>query len=200
MSDENLYGFLERRERELRHQIAALKGQIAQIQGQLAQREHELAEIVRVQASRTVAGGPIAALTQTNNNALVSGEISDKATFAGTVSTPPELARRFAEMTIKELVVQSLLDNFPNGATAAQIREFIRDAYGRPIEPSSLRPQMHRLKADAILEQNALSGDIWNLNPAAKVGFRMYDHPTSRKAMKALQDEPDPVNALHVKK
>src|SRR5258706_231617 len=41
MSDENLYEFLNRRERELTHQIAGLKGQLEQVRGQLVQREHE---------------------------------------------------------------------------------------------------------------------------------------------------------------
>src|SRR5260370_11413708 len=101
---------------------------------------------------------------------------------------PADLAQRFAEMTIKELVVQSLLDHFRTGGTATQIRDFIRDAYGRPIPPSSLRPQMQRLKADNKLEHDP-STDTWNLTKAARVGYRLYDHPTSRKAMKELMDE-----------
>jgi hypothetical protein len=38
MIDENLYAFVARRDRELTHQIAALKGQITQLTGELAQR------------------------------------------------------------------------------------------------------------------------------------------------------------------
>jgi hypothetical protein len=34
----------------------------------------------------------------------------------------------YADKTIKQLVVQALFDHFPNGGTAADIRDFIRDA------------------------------------------------------------------------
>jgi hypothetical protein len=47
--------------------------------------------------------------------------------------------------TIKEMVIQALLDRFPKGALLADIRDFIQDAYGRDLLPSSLRTQMHRL-------------------------------------------------------
>jgi hypothetical protein len=42
MSDENLYEFVTRRERELIAQISATRGQINLLHGQLAQREIEL--------------------------------------------------------------------------------------------------------------------------------------------------------------
>ena len=58
-------------------------------------------------------------------------------------------------MTIKKLVIQALLDHLKMGANAALMRDFIRDAYGRKIEPSSLRPQLHRLKADGVLTHDS---------------------------------------------
>lgn len=69
---------------------------------------------------------------------------------------------RYAHMTIKQMVVQALLDHFPKGASAAEIREYIRDGYGREVDPSSLRPQMHRLKAAGVLLHYA-ADDVWNL-------------------------------------
>src|SRR5205807_5350620 len=93
-----------------------------------------------------------------------------------------ELSPRYQTMTQKELVVQAILDNFKNGGTAAEIRDFIRDAYGIVIAPSSLRPQMHRLKADGVLTHDP-STDTWNLVPDKRVGYALYDHPTSRAAM-----------------
>ena len=76
-------------------------------------------------------------------------------------------AARYAHMTIKQMVVQALFDHFPVGATAAQIREYIKDGYGRAVEPASLRPQMHRLKADRVLIHNP-EGDLWDLPPAVR--------------------------------
>ena len=93
-------------------------------------------------------------------------------------------------MTIKELVIQALLDHFPNGGSSQDIRDFIRDAYRRVIPPSSLRPQLHRLKVDQILGQDP-STDTWNFQDGKrKALYAMYDHPTSRRAMRELQDEP----------
>jgi hypothetical protein len=98
---------------------------------------------------------------------------------------------KYAKMTIKELVIQALIDHFPNGGTLTEIRNFIQLGYGRAIEPASLRPQMHRLKADEILFQ---VGDVWNLNTAKRQIYMRYDHPTSRAAMKELKDEPEQRN------
>jgi hypothetical protein len=192
MADENLYAFLARRERELIHQIAGLKGQLSQISGQLAQREHELKEILRMRAAGTIAGGGSVPnlLPSKNTNAVISGE-TPQGRFVGRHYTidaaPADPAQRYVEMTIKELVIQALLDHFPDGGTPVDIRDFIQDAYGRDIIPSSLRPQMHRLKADGVLGQDP-STDTWNFRDGKRPLYAMYDHPTSRKAMKELQD------------
>jgi hypothetical protein len=36
-------------------------------------------------------------------------------------------------MTIKELVIQALIDHFPKGGTMMEIRDFIRLGYGKTI-------------------------------------------------------------------
>ena len=99
----------------------------------------------------------------------------------------------YQNKTLKELTIQALIDNFPDGATIAAIREFILDAYGRPLALASLRTQMHRLKADSILEFDP-SSEIWNLDARKRVLYGMYDHPTSRAAMRELQDDPENTN------
>jgi len=179
---ESLRSFLERRKRELAAQVAALRGQIGP-------KEQELAEIELVIAALP----PIGLLPQTSPPRGLLGNVEAEAlsllAFYNDTPLVLEMAARYQKMTIKELVVQAFLDHFPNGATAAQIRDFIRDAYGRDIEASSLRPQMHRLKSAGRLLFNP-EGDIWNLDPRARLLYSRYDHPTSRKAMKELQDEP----------
>jgi len=183
LREETTNQFLDRREKELVAQIAALRGQ-------LSPKEAELSQIQRMRASLTIAGGNVltshnalAAVVTPNssanvayNNALVS--------VIGGQSAPP-----YPTMTIKELTIQALLDHFPNGGTAAEIRDFIRDAYRRTVEPSSLRPQMHRLKAAGSLVHDA-STDTWNLDPRKRQLYTMYDHPTSRRGMPELQDDP----------
>ena len=93
----------------------------------------------------------------------------------------------YGSKTIKELTIQALLDHFPNGGSAVAIRDFIRDAYSRTIEPSSLRAQMHRLKADSILGHDP-STDTWNFRDGKRALYGTY--PTPRKLMKELQDGP----------
>jgi hypothetical protein len=96
---------------------------------------------------------------------------------------------KFAHMTIKELVIQAILDHFPEGGRTANIREFIREGYGRDIEAASLRPQMHRLKAEGILFFRP-ENETWNINPQKRRIYMRYNHPSSRKEMSELQDEP----------
>jgi hypothetical protein len=126
--------------------------------------------------------GPSPALNSLNS--LLSG--SEKPGASDLINV---LHSTYATRTIKELVVQALLDHFTNGASAADIRDFIRSAYGKTIEPSSLRPQLHRLKADNVLTHDT-SWDGWNLTPNKRRSFKLYDHPTSRRVMKELQDDP----------
>lgn len=184
--DEPLYEYLDRRERELTHQISALRGQIEP-------KELELAHIKSAKrtlgnlgdADKARFGFPQKPVTR-----LGTVSADDHRTYLIGEQLPPANVPMpsYEGMTIKGLVVQALLDHFPNGGTAAQLRDFMRDAYQRVIEPSSLRPQMRRLKADEVLEHDP-STDIWNLNKAKRRLYTMYDHPTSRKAMTELKDD-----------
>ena len=200
MVEETVAHFLQRRERELLAQISALRGQ-------LAPKESELTKIQQMR--KLLAGEPIqsslAALAKTNSNSVVDQvPVSglEAAIDALRNTTAPDNnamfglaalgqiapASKYETMTIKQLVVQALIDHFPKGGTMMEIRDFIRLGYGRTIEPSSMRPQMHRLKADGILGQDA-STDTWNFQDGKRQLYAMYDHPTSRAAMKELRDE-----------
>ena len=160
MTEETTQQFLARRKKELLAQISALKGQ-------LAPKEAELAQITKFEAAQTnVATLPLVTLGSLYGSGtalqtpLTSAAIFDRLgpektnalaqatdAMARAGSSMSEAisralgahtATRYADMTIKQMVVQALLDNFPNGATAAEIREFIHFGYGREIEPSSL--------------------------------------------------------------
>ena len=117
------------------------------------------------------------------------------ATFKGlgnlVVSADVVSNQKYESMTIKELAIQALIDHFPNGATMMEIRDFIQDGYGRRIFPSSLRPQMHRLKEAGVLGQDP-STDTWNFQDGKRHLYAKYDHPTSRQAMNELKDDEIP--------
>jgi hypothetical protein len=96
---------------------------------------------------------------------------------------------KYEQMTIKELVIQALVDHFPEGARANDIRKFIKEGYGRDVEQASFRPQLHRLKTDEILFFRPET-ETWNLHQRKRQLYGMYNHPTSRAAMKELKDDP----------
>jgi hypothetical protein len=184
MAEENTDQFLSRRQRELIGRIAALRGQLSPL-------ETELEKVTRMRA--LLAEEPSGIAPPVTINALPSG-VSNAAVGGALgldqfTSQPPFVAmQKYEAMTIKELVVQALLDSFPHAATTAQLREFISNGYGREIEQSSLRPQLHRLKADSILFFD--SNERWNLNPEKGRLYSRYNHPTSRAAMPELKDDP----------
>ena len=94
----------------------------------------------------------------------------------------------FERLTIKELVVKALMEHFPRGATAAELGEFFRNAYGRVVDRTSLSPKLSSLRREGWVDQ--LPNSVWNLNGDKRRALVMYDHPSSRKAItKGLRDE-----------
>jgi hypothetical protein len=193
MTEETTQQFLARRKKELLAQISALKGQLAPKEAELAQitrfeasqtvasavPANALASIVNHGPSNPLETAIFGTLGPEKTNALAQAgasvsaalaEVAKSMTLAGP-SMSDVMSRvigntaslRYAHMTIKQLVIRALLDHFHKGATAAEIREFIRNGYGREIDPSSLRPQMHRLKAEGILVNDA-GNDVWDLS------------------------------------
>ena len=159
MSEENLYEFVARRERELIAQISATKGQINLLHAQLAMREVELIEVQHIKASASCASPP-------NSNTTVGAAY-------GVVSQAAVDLGLYEGMTIKQLAIQALVDHFKKGGTTIEIRDFINDAYGRDILPSSLRPQLHRLKAAGILGQEP-STDTWDFRDGKRENYTLY--------------------------
>jgi hypothetical protein len=178
--NETLRDFLDRRERELMHQVAA-------IEGELRPRKKELDEVRRAKAMLGMqygnplsdlaavpltlrSGDSVNALAQSSGNAtLLWGSLAQLGTSSNALAS-------YAGMTIKQLVLRALFDHFHEGATAPQLREFIRDAYGREIEPSSLSPQLTRLREEGLIERpgpGMLFANMWKLVPGnfARFGF-----------------------------
>jgi hypothetical protein len=145
--------------------------------------ESQLAAINKFKESATPSPEVFAQVKE----ALEQWEKSFNASISQLVLAQAKFDPKFTRMTIKELVVQAIIDHFPNGGKVADIREFIREGYGRDIDAASLRPQMHRLKADNALIQN---GEIWNLDPQKRRLYAQYNHPSTRAAMPELKDDP----------
>ena len=186
MAEETTLQFLSRREKELLARISALKGQLAPMEAELSQ--------VQI-AKRALEMPTTNLLTDMLPPKISNSVISPMATvpYATALESFMEPATsqlaaydRYAQMTIKELIVQALLDGFSDGGTLSQIRDFIFNGYDRPIEGASLRAQMQRMKADHVLTQN---GEIWNLTPRKRIAYMMFDHPSSRVAMTELRDD-----------
>jgi hypothetical protein len=186
MTEETLFEFIDRRQRELESQLAALAGEANRVGRLIEAKKQELAKIQRIRESTTERPGERPHLPK-NLRVSVLGPVTRLRTID---ALPADIANRFAEMTIKGCVVQAIVDKFPEGGTAAEIRDFIRDAYHRTIPPSSMRPQMKRLKADGVLTHEVKT-DTWNLVPEKRAIYLRYDHPSSRRAMKELKDDPE---------
>jgi hypothetical protein len=68
---------------------------------------------------------------------------------------------RYALLTMKQLIVKVLAEHFTQGATAREMLDFFRDAWGRDIERQNLSPQLSRLYRDGIVGRG--SDGIWFL-------------------------------------
>jgi hypothetical protein len=113
---------------------------------------------------------------QDNNTQEVAAEIASRyrdyhagvvAAMNGTFAPPPSLlsaAVSFSSMSLKELILRALVDNFPEGATTQELREFLANAYRRIVDRTSLSPQISRLYADNIV-QRGQEPHSWKLNP-----------------------------------
>lgn len=167
---ETLYAFLGRRERELVNITSSMRTELGAAEEELAHVRSALRQI-----------GPLGI------GAGLGGVAAAAATGGGGV-VPADRGQPF---TIKELVLKALQSEFAEkGATSSEMRHFIRDVYGRDISPTSLSPQLSRLRTDGLLKQKG--EDRWFLTNQGRERARflsMYDHPTSRAAIKELQDD-----------
>jgi hypothetical protein len=188
---ETVREFLTRRKRELTHQRAAQRNEVAVTEAELAEVEAAMAALPPLHPMESHSGGTVALEGTTRIMVPAAANMSISAGLAPQVTITP--GPNYDEMTIKQLAVRALETNYPNGATMMDLRDFIKNAYGRVIEPSSLRPQMHRLKADSVVTHDP-STDTWNLTPEKRRHYSMYDHPTSMAAMKELKDDEIPDN------
>lgn len=145
--------YLADREKQLKAELAALRERITPI-------ERELFEIGLAQkAVGTVASEPFQApLFQTSPDEHVDKEAADlwkeyKRILAERTASP------YFRLTIKDLVLKALEEQFKSGATAQELLEFFASAWGRDdIARTSLSPQLSRLRAEKKIERD---GSLW---------------------------------------
>lgn len=141
--EENTRAFLNRRERELSNRIESARAVVASL-------ERELDEVRTAKKAIDTAG-----------DSRPHGEIQPRPAMAPSLG--PD-----GKPSIRSLIIQAMLAKpqfLTHGATAPELREFIRDAYGREIERTSLSPQLSRLKDDGLL---ALTTEgVWRLTNGA---------------------------------
>lgn len=218
MAEETTAQFLLRRRAELSAQISALRGQLGPKEAELEQIDKMLAltgnytsalePFLDNPSANALLLGAGSALSQFHAgsslsqfhaarepmNAIdiaarrIANALKPIDDVANGVAGAIDSADRYSTMTIKQAVVQALIDHFPNGARTVELRNFMKAGYGKEVEQSSLRPQLHRLKADGVLSFDQ-ENQTWNLHPRKRMLYTMYNHPTSRAAMKELQDD-----------
>jgi hypothetical protein len=170
--NETLHAYLQRRERELIHQIAAFRGE-------LAPRERELTEVRQAMSAVGLKTGN--ALTDmlvlsedglakevTNfveckrvSNTLIENSVPRAFTFNEAMAAQSETSVE----TIKQLVLRAFTDHFHDGATPLELRTYINDAYGREIDRTSMGPQLSRMRDEGVLIQplGTLDEGKWRL-------------------------------------
>jgi hypothetical protein len=154
-TDETLREFLDRRERELAEQLRDLRAK-------MWPKQQEFAEVRRTKAAL---GMP--AVTSTFDEAGSYDDMNYRELARSIQSRSPE------DMTIKDLILRALLENFRNGGSPAQIGNFIEAQYKRTIDPGSIRPNLARLRKDGLIIHDNLASR-WMLNPSAM--GQLFDH------------------------
>jgi hypothetical protein len=94
----------------------------------------------------------------------------------------------YAKLTMKQLVRKALDEHFANGATALELLDFFKNAWGRhDIIRSSLSPQLSRLKREGVIR---LEGKTWHL---AGDGAADHDDDNEPLLLTAPQEKREPI-------
>jgi len=161
LDHETLRSFLERRERELTHQVAALCGQIES-------KRAELAEIQRVRA--TLAPSPpsppdVSSFERAADDIRAAPNRPRVDLMQQTDNPPVAVPSSNEKLTIKSMILTALSSHYHDGATPAELRIFIKNVFRREIDRTSMSPQLARLREDGAVEQTDRK---WRLSERAR--------------------------------
>jgi hypothetical protein len=132
----------------------------------LAARERELhTEIERLHRELRPLEAELADVRRARNAIAHDDEGAPESTAAGRVrgvdefEPMPDHYSPYQRLTMKQLTVKALQENFPNGATANKLIQFFHDAWNRKdVVRSSFSPQLSRLKSEGIITRR---GNVW---------------------------------------
>lgn len=175
--DESLPDYLIRRELELVQQTAAIRGL-------LAPKEAELAAVRKVMDTLGLRHGTdhsdfmatAAAVAQLPSGYLIDLSESDDETTVG--------------FTIKQMILGALKDHFHDGATPTELRDYMRNVYGRDVDRNSISPQLARLREEGVVEQYGLQGK-WSLKrspPKHKTPVELTDKSSDEDIARYIKD------------
>ena len=180
--------FLDRRERELENRLEAGRAAMASLEAELSGVRRAKAAYLKASADIThrnalanaLAGPGTGSLGDDPTfNALSSRDkyvVSKWGTLGGNNSGlfgAPFGSGSFAKsgnalstetLSIKELIRLAFCSNrqfMSEGATSNELRDFIKDAFARDIDRTSLSPQLSRLKEDGIITLAGAPGSLY---------------------------------------
>jgi hypothetical protein len=169
---ESLREFLDRRERELLVELAPAENQLLAIRA-------ELIEIRRAKASLEESAKKLAeALRGSSVVDPAPGALDTLTPFGigGLLGVPLPLRQATLDerLSIKQMILKVLEQEVKfrrYGATASEIRESIKDEFGREIEGTSLSPQLSRLREDGLVDVHE---NRWKRTDQREKGNSLY--------------------------
>ena len=201
---ESLRDFLDRRERELLIELVPAENQVLAIRAELAEIHHAKASLEasakqltdEVHRERGVLD-PSLGSSPGELRPFGFGSLGERRPFGlggvvdfGGLESGP-LTLRQERLSIKQMILMVLEQEVKfrrHGATASEIRESIKNEFGREIEGTSLSPQLSRLRDDGYVDVHE---NRWKLtNPRAKTAMSLTNNPNfvGRQMSSALHD------------
>jgi hypothetical protein len=160
LAEETLYGFLERRERELESRLAVARIQIGEM-------EIELVEVRRAKEQLKLPTDGSLGLGHLDSNATEHALPVEGRKALGGMPIPDYIVESLSErkgrkesdpanMTLRELILLAFKTRRFGwyGASNSDLRAFIKETTGREIERTSLSPALARLRDDGTLASN----------------------------------------------
>jgi len=155
---------LDRLERELAARIGELRNELAPL-------ERELADVRKAKAA--IQGDKRQASIGEVQIVPMARQMFMQVHHAHVTAHELDGASPYAKLTMKELILRALTEQFPNGATAAQMLDFFTHGWGRhDVVRTSLSPQLSRLRQEGKIELNGL---VWKLPSAEKTQANEHD-------------------------
>jgi hypothetical protein len=157
--DKNVRHILHEHRESVVARVEELRAQMALIRDRLTQKETELIKIDRA----LVAIGDTETAAKVLSPQAPTEDPSREEAFQLLAFTIRNEARE--ALKIKELLVLTFVEHFQQGASPAELRDKMKVAYGRDIDPGSIRPILARLREDGVVMRSI--PPKWILDPAA---------------------------------